>query len=117
MNNYIDGDWNVICDICGKKRKYSQCKKTWDGYLACTVENCWYPKHPFDMPIPIIQDDIAVPEASPRADITYLNAEQGVSIWGSTIETSSNWSSTVSWAEWDVTWDFTSVTTLDIPLR
>lgn len=25
INKYIPGDWNVICDVCGRKRKASQC--------------------------------------------------------------------------------------------
>lgn len=64
---YKQGSHNVICDICGKKRKREQCKITWDGYLACTVENCWYPKHPNDYPRKIIPDGYPVQDARPRA--------------------------------------------------
>jgi hypothetical protein len=28
INTYIDGAWNVICDICGSKRKNFQCVMT-----------------------------------------------------------------------------------------
>ena len=50
---YKKNDYNVVCDICGLTRKRSQCKKTWDGYLACVhISGCWYPKHPFDTPPP-----------------------------------------------------------------
>ena len=68
-NYYDQGNWNVICDICGKKRKRSQCKKTWDGFLACTVEKCFYTKHPNDYPRRIVPDGLPVPDARPRPDL------------------------------------------------
>ena len=50
------GDYAVICDICGNQRYKSECKMTWDGFIACTVMNCWYPKDPLFMQPPIIND-------------------------------------------------------------
>ncbi len=67
-NNFSIGDHNVQCDICGKKRKRSQCKKTWDGFLACLVEKCWYPKHPNDYPRRIVIDGLPVQDARPRPE-------------------------------------------------
>jgi len=33
--NYVQGEWNVICDVCGFKFKSSQLKKRWDGFMVC----------------------------------------------------------------------------------
>lgn len=44
---YIAGDYNVICDRCGFKKKRSECRKTWDGLLVC-ADTCWEPRHPQD---------------------------------------------------------------------
>ena len=84
---YKQGSHNVICDICGKKRKREQCKMTWDGFLACTVENCWYPKHPNDYPRKIINDGYPVQDARPRATfaslptIPYAQTGTGLYTW------------------------------------
>ena len=43
---YNDGNWNAICDECGKKFKFSQLKKRWDGLFVCERE--WEPRHPQD---------------------------------------------------------------------
>lgn len=32
---YADGQWNVCCDLCGRKVKSGQVKKTWDGFYVC----------------------------------------------------------------------------------
>lgn len=35
-NNYfVSGQWNAICDSCGKRYKISELKKRWDGLLVC----------------------------------------------------------------------------------
>ena len=46
-DSYLKGDWNVICDYCGTKKKQSQCRLTWDNYLVCS-DTCWEPRHPQD---------------------------------------------------------------------
>lgn len=42
----IDGDWNAICDSCGRKFKASQLKLRWDGFRVCKDD--WEPRHPQD---------------------------------------------------------------------
>lgn len=32
---YADGQWNVYCDLCGKKAKSGEVVKTWDGFYVC----------------------------------------------------------------------------------
>lgn len=35
-NNYfVSGQWNCICDVCGKRYKIGQMRKRWDGLLVC----------------------------------------------------------------------------------
>jgi len=35
-NNYfVSGQWNAICDSCGKRYKIRDLRKRWDGLLVC----------------------------------------------------------------------------------
>lgn len=34
---YIAGDYYVLCDICGFKKRRSECSKDWEGKLVCTA--------------------------------------------------------------------------------
>lgn len=45
-NDYYfrSGSHNVICDKCARKLKSHEVKKTYDGFMMCSV--CWYPQHP-----------------------------------------------------------------------
>lgn len=45
-DHYSPGDNNAICDSCGRKRKASTLKKTWDGFYVCPEH--WEPRHPQD---------------------------------------------------------------------
>ena len=71
IDKYLSSEWNAICDLCGKKRKSDAIRKTWDGLIAC-IDGCWYPKHPLDVPPPIILDGKPVPDARPEASDTYI---------------------------------------------
>jgi len=53
-DNYIPGQYNVICDGCGRKIKSSEARMRWDGFLVCPQD--WEPKHDQDMKSPIIRD-------------------------------------------------------------
>lgn len=70
-NYYKSGSHNVICDMCGWKRKRECVRKTWDGYMACTDKGCWYPKHPNEFPRRIIPDGLPVADARPR-NVNYV---------------------------------------------
>jgi hypothetical protein len=62
---FKSGDHLIICDSCGAQRYRSQCKYTWDGYLMCTVLNCWYDKHAiFEIP-PVINDPYTIQDVRP----------------------------------------------------
>lgn len=49
-DEFILGDSNAICDVCGWKYKQSQLRKRWDGAMVCNKD--WEPRHP--------QDDIRI---------------------------------------------------------
>jgi len=33
--NYLSGNWNATCDVCGKKLKASTMVQRWDGFMVC----------------------------------------------------------------------------------
>jgi hypothetical protein len=38
-NTYFkSGQWNVICDVCGKRYKIGEVRKRWDGLLVCNKD-------------------------------------------------------------------------------
>jgi hypothetical protein len=43
---YDRGDWNTICDVCGREYKASQLKQRWDGLKTCNDD--WEPRQPQD---------------------------------------------------------------------
>lgn len=44
---YKHGSWNVLCDVCGFKRKAEDVRKNWKGLFVC-ADSCWEPRHPQD---------------------------------------------------------------------
>lgn len=40
------GEWNAICDVCGRKFKSSQLKRRWDGFRVCKDD--WEKRHEQD---------------------------------------------------------------------
>jgi len=45
MRNWLkSGDWNAICDSCGRKFKASTMQKRWDGLFVCKED--FEHKHP-----------------------------------------------------------------------
>lgn len=45
-DSLILGEWNVICQVCGFKKKASQIRRRWDGFLVC--EDDYEIRHPQD---------------------------------------------------------------------
>lgn len=43
---FKSGEWNVICDVCGKKIKSSEAKLRWDNAVVC--EDDYEPRHILD---------------------------------------------------------------------
>ena len=42
----ILGEWNVICDMCGRRFKASEVRKNWKGLMVCPED--WEPRHVLD---------------------------------------------------------------------
>lgn len=78
--NYLQqGSWNVICDRCGRKYKRENIRLEWTGLLVCF--QCFDPRHPYTLPLPIVLDGLGVPMSRPRqepAAILELSENTGV---------------------------------------
>jgi hypothetical protein len=69
-NHLILGDWNALCDSCGRKFKASSLKKRWDGLIVCKED--WEQRHPQDL-LRVQREQISVPWARPYpAQDTFL---------------------------------------------
>ena len=68
-NYWASGEWNLICDSCGKKMKSSNAKHRWDGFIVCN--SCFEHRHPQDFVKPKI-DKIVVPFTRPRPDEVFV---------------------------------------------
>lgn len=68
-NDYLSkGEYNVICDRCGKKLKSSKVSKEWTGLIVCG--ECLDERHPQDF-VRGVRDDMKVPFARPLPPPTY----------------------------------------------
>ena len=68
---YADGQWNITCDLCGKKAKSGDVEKTWDNQYVC--------KHHKEMRNPQdflrgIRDNQSVPFSRPVPPIQYVTS-------------------------------------------
>ena len=71
MQNWLKlGDWNAICDSCGRKFKASTMRKRWDGLLVCKED--WEVKHP-QLSLKVHGDKQYVPDPRPEATDTFIN--------------------------------------------
>jgi hypothetical protein len=70
MKNWLHlGDYNAICDSCGRKFKASTMLKRWDGLFVCKED--WEPKHP-QLFIRVHGDRQIVPTPRPPAPDQFL---------------------------------------------
>jgi hypothetical protein len=71
---YAQGNWNAICDKCGKKYKASKLKTEWNGLLVCRT--CFEFRHPQDF-VRGVKDSTYVPfRALEAPDVFVPVAEQ-----------------------------------------
>jgi hypothetical protein len=69
-NHLILGNYNALCDSCGRKFKALSLKKRWDGLMVC--EEDWEMRHPSDF-LRVQKEKIAVEFARPYpAQDTYI---------------------------------------------
>lgn len=45
-DKFVPGAWNAICDRCGRKRKSTELRRTWQGYYVCEAH--FEERHPQD---------------------------------------------------------------------
>lgn len=65
MRNWLKlGDWNVVCDSCGRKFKASTMLKRWDGLFVCKED--YEVKHP-QLSLRVHGDKQTVPIPRPEA--------------------------------------------------
>ena len=72
MKNWLKlGDYNAICDSCGRKYKASTMRKRWDGLFVC--EDDYEIRHP-QLSLRVRGDKIVVPIPRPDdLDPDYVN--------------------------------------------
>lgn len=107
--HYKKGDWNVTCDICGNKRKRSECIKMWNGLIACTVSDCFDRKHSFEEPVKIPADSKPVRDARPLQAGTDVTVE-GSSKWGSPYLINGQFQADAVWGQSNLYWGETDPT-------
>ena len=72
MQNWLNlGDYNCICDSCGRKFKASTMRKRWDGLLVCKED--YEPRHP-QLSLKVHGDKQTVPIPRPEAADQFINA-------------------------------------------
>jgi hypothetical protein len=64
------GDYNAICDVCGRKFKFSRLRQKWDNTWAC--EQDWEPRQPQDY-LKGIKDNMSVPLSRPDPPTLFLD--------------------------------------------
>lgn len=84
IRKYIPADNNVICDVCGRKRKRSECVMAYGTgdipvIMSC-IDGCADSRHPCNDPPPIIFDGRPVMDARPEGSDTFVT--QGVFFTG-----------------------------------
>jgi hypothetical protein len=62
-NTFTSGQWNLICDSCGKKIKAGESRKRWDGLIVCSED--YEQRHSQDF-VRARQDKISIPFSRPR---------------------------------------------------
>jgi hypothetical protein len=53
------GTWNIYCSVCGKKLKFSQAMRHWQGMWRCS--ECWEPRPMQDFATAIRVKEMAIP--------------------------------------------------------
>lgn len=69
---YKKGDYNIIDDYTGFKRKRSQCQKTWDNNIV--AKNIFYVRHPQDFVVGV-PDNQSVPESRSEGADVFLTSK------------------------------------------
>ena len=69
-NHLLLGNWNALCDSCGRKFKATDLQKRWDGLMVCSED--MEQRHPQDL-LRVQREQISVPFSRPYpATDTYI---------------------------------------------
>lgn len=69
-NNYFaDGQWDFICDLCGKKNKSGNAMKTWDNYYVCRHHK--EVRNPQDF-VRGVREEMRLPWSRPESPPNYI---------------------------------------------
>jgi hypothetical protein len=68
-NRYDRGDWDAICDVCGRKFKASTLRKRWDNLMVCSYD--FEMRQPQDF-VRAIVDKQTVPWSRPESSDTFV---------------------------------------------
>lgn len=60
------GTWNIYCSVCGKKLKFDEAKRYWQGMWRCL--QCWEPRQPQDFATAIKVKEMAIPYPQKESD-------------------------------------------------
>ena len=71
MQNWLSsGNWNALCDSCGRKFKASSLRQRWDGLMVCKED--YEVRHPQDF-LRVQREQISVPWTRPTPEVdTFL---------------------------------------------
>jgi hypothetical protein len=69
---YSHGNWDVLCDDCGRKYKASDLLKRWDGLMVCK-QYCYEERHPQDF-VRGATDKISVPWSRPENQDQFVDS-------------------------------------------
>lgn len=67
---YAEGEWNVVCAACGRKRKSSMVAKNWQGFWVCSPEHL-IPRQPQDF-VSALPDEQTPPFVQPPGEDTFV---------------------------------------------
>lgn len=66
---YSKGEWQTICDVCGRQYKSSELRLRWDGAMTCSGD--WETRQPQDY-VHGIADIQAPPWARPESTDSFI---------------------------------------------
>ncbi len=66
---YADGQWNFYCDLCGRKEKSDNGRKTWDNFYVCARHK--EVRNPQDF-VRGVKDDQSVPWSRSRPPEVFV---------------------------------------------
>ena len=85
MQNWLKlGDYNAVCDSCGRKFKASTMRKRWDGMFVCKED--WEPKHPqLSLKVHGDKQTVPIPRPEPTVDtfiaVCTYSGVSGIAGW------------------------------------